>query len=187
MADDKKQVSRRRFIKGAAVAVPGMAAANVMAATDKWDKEADVVVLGTGFAGLSAAITAKDAGAKVLILEKMPKEHEGGNSRVSGNMWWTPTNLPEALQYMEALCHGLTDKESLQALAEEMMKLNGWLEQLGVQSKPLGMFQPEHPELPGSKCVRTWSNNGVTRRIDPGRFCRSEHSATRQTALLDPA
>lgn len=42
----------------------------------KWDREADVVVLGTGFAGLSAAVAASDAGAKVLVLEKMPP-HRG--------------------------------------------------------------------------------------------------------------
>jgi NADPH-dependent 2,4-dienoyl-CoA reductase/sulfur reductase-like enzyme len=118
MKDVKDKVSRRRFLKGAAVAAPAMAAASVLGAqkssvqAPKWDKEADVVVIGTGFAGLSAAIAAKDAGAKVLILEKMPQKHEGGNSRVSGNMWWTPTNLPEALEYMEALCAGLTDKEA---------------------------------------------------------------------------
>jgi succinate dehydrogenase/fumarate reductase flavoprotein subunit len=163
---DAKQVSRRGFLKSAAIATPGMAAAaslesfaqNRSALPKKWDSEVDVVILGTGFAGLSSAITVKDAGAKVIVLEKMSKNFEGGNSRVSGNMWWTPTNLPEALEYMEALCQGLTDKESLQALAEEMMKLNDWLAKLGVKSKPLGMFQPEHPELPGSKCVRTWSN-----------------------------
>jgi len=166
MVWDKKQVTRRRFLKGAAVAAP-MAAANVLGGqkssvqAPKWDKEVDVAVIGTGFAGLSAAIAAKDAGAKVLILEKMPQKYEGGNSRVSGNMWWTPTNLPEALEYMQALCAGLTDKESLQALAEEMMNLNSWLETLGVKPQPLGMFQPEHPELPGAKCVRTWSNGGV--------------------------
>jgi succinate dehydrogenase/fumarate reductase flavoprotein subunit len=165
----KKQVSRRRFLKGAAIAAPGVAAASVLdvlpqasaAIPKKWDKETDVVVIGTGFGGLSAAITVKDAGAKVLILEKMEQKYEGGNSKVSGNMWWTPTNLPEALTYMEALNYGLTDKESTQALAEEMMKLNGWLEKLGINPKPLGMFQPEHPELPGSSCVRTWNNNGV--------------------------
>jgi len=107
----KKQVSRRRFLKGAAVAAPGVAAAGVLgvlpqasaAIPKKWDKETDVVVIGTGFGGLSAAITVKDAGAKVLILEKMEQKYEGGNSKVSGNMWWTPTNLPEALTYMEAL------------------------------------------------------------------------------------
>ena len=127
MKGGKNQVSRRRFLKEAAVAAPVLAASNALGAqtssiqAPKWDKEVDVVVIGTGFAGLSAAINAKDAGAKVLILEKMPQEHEGGNSRVSGNMWWTPTNLPEALEYMGALCAGLTEKECLQALAEEML------------------------------------------------------------------
>jgi succinate dehydrogenase/fumarate reductase flavoprotein subunit len=162
------QVSRRIFLKGAAVAAPGVAAATALNAwsrtsaktEQKWDKEVDVVVLGTGFGGLSASITVTDAGSKALVLEKMPQQHEGGNSRVSGNMWWTPTNLTEGLQYMEALCRGLTDKESLQALAEEMLKLNEWLGKLGVRPSALGIFQPEHPELPGARSVRTWANNG---------------------------
>jgi 3-oxosteroid 1-dehydrogenase len=127
-----KNVSRRGFLKKAAVAAPSFAAAGALNAWSrpstaiprKWDKEADVVVVGSGFAGLATAITAKDGGAEVLVLEKMPQKHEGGNSRVSGNMWWTPTNLPEALQYKEALSNGLTDMESLQGLAEEMLKLN---------------------------------------------------------------
>ena len=164
-----EQVSRRRFLKRAAVAAPGIAAAGALGAyaqtsatvPKKWDRETDVIAIGSGFAGLATAITAKDAGAKVIVLEKMPRKHEGGNSRVSGNMWWTPTNLPEALQYMEALSNGLTDKESIRALAEEMLKLNKWLETLGVKATRLGMFQPEHPELPGAACVRTWSNNGA--------------------------
>lgn len=42
----------------------------------------DVVVIGAGGAGFSAAITASDAGAKVVLLEKMP--NFGGNSLVSG-------------------------------------------------------------------------------------------------------
>lgn len=42
----------------------------------------DVVVIGAGGAGFSAAITASDAGAKVVLLEKMPAV--GGNSLVSG-------------------------------------------------------------------------------------------------------
>jgi len=77
-------------------------------------------------------------------------------------MWWTPTSLPEAVQYIDALSYGLTDKESVQALAEEMMKLNDWLEGLGIKRTPLGIFQPEHPQLPGSACVRTWSNGGAS-------------------------
>ena len=118
------------------------------------------MIVGTGHAGLAAAITAADAGAKVVILEKLKKEWEGGNSKVSGNMWWTPTDLPQALQYIGALSYGLTDKECIQALAEEMLKLNDWLGTLGIKHTPLGIFQPEHPELPGAACVRTWGNNG---------------------------
>ena len=38
----------------------------------KFDEEFDVVVVGYGFAGGVAAIEAHDAGARVLILEKMP-------------------------------------------------------------------------------------------------------------------
>ena len=42
----------------------------------------DVIVIGSGGAGFSAAITAKDAGANVVVLEKMPTV--GGNSLISG-------------------------------------------------------------------------------------------------------
>jgi succinate dehydrogenase/fumarate reductase flavoprotein subunit len=169
VAEQKKVVGRRAFLKGsaaagAAAAAGGVAGALVPAAAEAarvpttWNKVVDVVVVGTGHAGLTAAITAADAGAKVLILEKMKQEHEGGNSKVSGNMWWTPSNLPEALQYIEALSFGLTNKACITALAEEMMQLNTWLESLGIKKSPLGIFQPEHPELPGADCVRTWSN-----------------------------
>ena len=118
----KIQVSRRRFLKGAAVAAPSIAASSALGAWQdsgsippKWDMETDIVILGTGFGGLSAAITAKDAGARVLILEKMAQKYEGGNSKVSGNMWWTPTNLPEALEYIDAMCYGLTDRECVRS------------------------------------------------------------------------
>ena len=46
---------------------------------------ADVVVIGTGGAGYSAAITAHDLGAKVVMLERMPIT--GGNTQIaSGGM-----------------------------------------------------------------------------------------------------
>ena len=47
-----------------------------------WDKEVDVIVVGFGAAGGISAITAHNAGAKVLLIEKMP--HPGGISILSG-------------------------------------------------------------------------------------------------------
>jgi tricarballylate dehydrogenase len=41
----------------------------------------DVVVVGCGIAGLSAAASAMEAGAKVAILERAPREDRGGNTR----------------------------------------------------------------------------------------------------------
>ena len=164
---NRKELSRRDFIRktatgmGAAAMVGLSAAPAVSKATPpvlKWDKETDVVILGTGFAGLAVAITAHDAGAEVLILEKAPEEREGGNSKVSGNMWWTPADVDEAVKYITALCYGLTDRESIETLARGMFENNDWLKKMGIEPKPLGMFQPEYPELPGSKTVQTWSN-----------------------------
>lgn len=46
-----------------------------------WDEETDVIIIGSGFAGLAAAIEAKQAGSSVTILEKM--KGYGGNSTIS--------------------------------------------------------------------------------------------------------
>ncbi|MBN2191200.1 MAG: FAD-binding protein [Polyangiaceae bacterium] len=126
----------------------------------EWAREVDVVVLGTGFAGLAAAIAAAAAGAQVLVLEKMSEAEEGGNSIISGNMWWTPTSVEGGVTYITALCMGLTDDQYIQTLAQEMYGLNDWLATLGVTPSPFGIFEPEYPELPGSASVRTWANTG---------------------------
>jgi flavocytochrome c len=49
-----------------------------------WDEEADIIIVGSGFAGLSAAIEAGQTGCAVLILEKM--KGYGGNSTISDGL-----------------------------------------------------------------------------------------------------
>jgi len=99
-------VSRRKFIVGtvgglvvgaaAGAAVGSLGFPKTVTAQpwlpSKWDYVADVVILGDGFAGLNAAIAAHDAGADVLILEKMDQAHEGGSSKVTGGGIYVPAN-----------------------------------------------------------------------------------------------
>jgi flavocytochrome c len=90
-----KTLTRRNFLTaaGATAAVAGLATGGMTlmpwtaeAATlpKKWDETYDVVVIGSGFAGLAAASEAKRAGASVVILEKM--RTPGGNSIVNGGV-----------------------------------------------------------------------------------------------------
>ncbi len=71
------------FASVAAVAVP--AVAQSAAAPAKWDRTVDFLVVGTGFAGLAAAIEAHQIGIKnVLVVDKMPVA--GGNSIINGGV-----------------------------------------------------------------------------------------------------
>jgi succinate dehydrogenase/fumarate reductase flavoprotein subunit len=88
----------------------------------------DVVVVGFGAAGLSAAITAHDAGASVLVLEKMPEGRAGGNSRVSGQVWFSPTDTEKAMVYLRALAGAYPIEERLaRAWAEETAGNDDWV------------------------------------------------------------
>jgi urocanate reductase len=81
---------RRQFIKntalaGGAIATTGALGASSASAAvlpEKWDKVADVVVIGSGIAGMSAAVEAADGGAKVVVLEK--DSVAGGAAKFSG-------------------------------------------------------------------------------------------------------
>ena len=50
-------------------------------------QEFDVAVIGCGIAGLSAAVSAQQAGAKVAIIERAPFEDRGGNTRWTESFW----------------------------------------------------------------------------------------------------
>ncbi len=55
-----------------------------------WDEQKDVVIIGSGIAGLSAAIEANEAGASVIVFEKM--KITGGNTRISDGAVAAPNN-----------------------------------------------------------------------------------------------
>lgn len=92
----KKNISRRDILKlsafGGALIMGG---ASVLNATPlekniKFDEEYDVIVIGSGFAGLAAAAKAAKRGLSVLVLEKMGRI--GGNSTINGGAMAVPNN-----------------------------------------------------------------------------------------------
>jgi succinate dehydrogenase/fumarate reductase flavoprotein subunit len=127
----------------------------------KWDEEADVVIVGYGFAGSAAAIAAHDAGAKVLLLEKAPEADKGGNSRVSGQIVFWPNDIEKAKTYFKALTGPYMDnisEEMVDVWATEMHANRAWLEApLGMN--PLDIGPAEFPEFEGSDCVEMLVHN----------------------------
>src|SRR5437016_4836176 len=87
--DNAKTFSRRDFVKTAAAGV-GAAALSGVAPSEaeaqgravKWDKEADIIVVGAGATGLPAAIEAAEAGASVIVIDA--NFDVGGHAILSG-------------------------------------------------------------------------------------------------------
>ena len=108
-------LTRRGFLTGA-LALGAVGAGSMLAgcsseggagapASDEraWDQETDVVVVGTGFAGLAAAHEAAKAGSQVVLVEKAPEKYAGGNSRACAQAIWSPEKTAEGVAYFKEI------------------------------------------------------------------------------------
>jgi succinate dehydrogenase/fumarate reductase flavoprotein subunit len=134
----------------------------ITSAPDHWDRVVDVVVLGSGAAGLAAATLARDGGAEVLLLEK--SDLIGGTTAVSGGMPWIPMNRhmadvgvadsrEDALAYIRRLTLGREpDAELVEVYVDTAPEMLDYLE----SKTPLRMTAPTtfsdyYANLPGGK------------------------------------
>lgn len=139
-----ENISRRSFLAGgagvAALSMLGFTAPAFAAPTEggfdpeaiEWDYETDVVVVGFGGAGASAAINASDAGADVIILEKAPEGDEGGNTSVSGG----GSHLHYSFEYLRANIPDVVDDEEIEGLIDEYHTLVDWACAHGAPADP---------------------------------------------------
>jgi succinate dehydrogenase/fumarate reductase flavoprotein subunit len=112
----------------------------------------DVLVVGFGAAGASAALAAHARGATVQVVEKCSAG--GGNCRHSGGFLFE-VDGPGAIDHLDALCFGKTDREVLCAYAGGLRDVPAWLEELGGRADPvdLGAFGgmlPSWPHFPAA-------------------------------------
>ncbi|MCH4009741.1 FAD-binding protein [Companilactobacillus sp.] len=128
-----------------------------------WDATYDVVVLGFGGAGATAARFAADNGSKVLIVDSAPEGHEGGNTRYAGQVISTGSNLQDLRDYYDDLADPLHyDKDLMETYVQGLYDMPNFLKKyLGVKpfvmadhpdsdvSQALWFMRHEYPELRG--------------------------------------
>lgn len=170
MAEQKAGVSRRDFLTCSGIAALGaLGAASLSGCAPKnseskanggenlsnveWQGEFDVIVIGFGDAGASAAITAADAGAKVLLVDKAGEHAEGGNSRYCEQYICMWDNEEDGYDFIKAMSRGFNDstEEIMRYMAKGAYENKAWLESLGGN---IGQFQmmigkPEEAAIKG--------------------------------------
>lgn len=115
-----------------------------------WDMTADVVVVGYGCAGAVTALTARDEGADVLLVEKQPRQTHHSNTSMSGAGFLCPSDVKSAVEYLGVLCRAgevpyWAEKDMIRAWAEYTTQNKSWLEARGVNFQRVRVAEYDIP------------------------------------------
>lgn len=161
-----KEISRRRFLaeamatgivgSGMLTAVSVASSQQAYAAGSSWDIETEVLVVGAGGAGLTAAVTAQRAGAQVVVIEKATVECETGYgvTRSSGGNGCVVTDEVAVLDYINAQSLGFADMEAAKVWAQYGTTIPDFLDSVGV-NYVVRDDQPgaDFPNFPGAESL----------------------------------
>lgn len=140
----------------------------------------DFIVVGSGAAGMAAALCAAQNGLNVLVLEAAPTF--GGTTAVSGGVLWVPTNhhmqaqglsddLEEAVSYVQRVSAGKSTEAEIRAWLENAPAVAKKLEAaLEAEFLPLPTYPDYQPELPGGKTGGRSLDNPLFNTHDLGEW-----------------
>src|SRR4051794_37278435 len=89
----------------------------------------EVIIVGGGMAGLTAALAAAEAGADVMVLES--EDSVGGSMAISGGLIWAPATYELARRWIPR-----GDPALQRILVDEVEDAWSWLEDLGLPLEP---------------------------------------------------
>lgn len=125
----------------------------------EWNHETDVVVLGSGAAGLTAALAAVANGAAVEVYEKAATV--GGTTAVSGGIVWIPAHdrcpdgdlsVDDALAYLRAQSLGVMDDDLVDTFVRTGPAMLDFVEAHSDLRFSVAEGFPDYkPELPGGR------------------------------------
>ncbi|NCG20183.1 MAG: FAD-binding protein [Rhodobacterales bacterium] len=128
---------------------------------DDFDHEVDLLAIGSGAAGMSAALRAHDLGARALIVEASSKY--GGSTAISGGVVWiannhqmpsrgVPDSVEEAMTYLRHQTQGEVPEARLAAYVEHAARMLVYLEEkTHFRLDSLESYSDYYPEAPGGK------------------------------------
>ena len=126
----------------------------------EWETTVDVVIAGSGAAGLGAALAAHAGGLEPLVLERSNKV--GGSSMLAGGGMWVPANrfmladgvddsAERALTYLEALIENggpASSRSRKEAFVHNAPRMIEFLESQGLRFRRTTGYPDYYPELP---------------------------------------
>lgn len=127
--------------------------------------EVDIIIVGYGAAGIAAAITAHDAGAEVVVVEKGPADAHTPSTRMSGGMVMVAFDAAEATAYLDACADGMVPIDVSAAWAQRALHLEAWMAETIGGLDMVATAGAEHGGFPGADAIVALQPDGVSERL----------------------
>ena len=157
-----------------------------------WDYETDLVVVGSGGGGMTAALTAKLEGLDSLVLEKT--EYYGGSTAISGGGVWIPNNhlmaeagiedsVDKVRTYLKNIVGDRVPEANLEAFIIHASKMLRYITKLPhIEFRIMESYSDYYAEKPGG----TMGGRGIAAPVFSGKKLGDMFNQLRPSPVRPP-